>query len=214
MIDSRKMLYVLEKDTRFSADRFSEDETISKIWKTLIKCWVTTYTCLPNRIFIYQSSSLGQFFVLVAYLLGGNVKQTRIESHHNLGIFEQYHEPLCQTYGKILLEYRQAELSFALAVSFKTLNHTPEPEEIFLLRLQDSGSFPFHTGNPSRGHKDLLLTNVQRLSHYQGKISEIMTSMRKNKKLKDGVPRASKQGYRTGNKVLFWREILVNWKTG
>lgn len=68
MIDRKKVLYVVDEDTRFSAARFNDEEMTNTVWNTLIECWVVSYTELPNHILIDQGSNLSPSFTHMAHL--------------------------------------------------------------------------------------------------------------------------------------------------
>lgn len=127
-IDAKKVLHVVDEGTRFSAARFLDDESTATIWKNLIKCWVSIYTGLPNRIIVDQGSHFGPSFVHMAHLRGLNVEHKCIESHNSLGVGERYHQPLRKTYRKIFAAHPKADPTLALAVSVKALNDTLGPE--------------------------------------------------------------------------------------
>lgn len=96
-IDEKKVIHVVDEGKRFSAARFLEDESLSTIWKTLIECWVTIYTGLPNRMLVDQGSNLGPSFVHMAHLQRVDEEHTGRESHRSLGIVEMYRQPIPQT---------------------------------------------------------------------------------------------------------------------
>lgn len=67
-IDGQKILHVVDEGTRFSVAQLLEDESNETIWNTLIKCWLTIYTGLPNRILVDQGRNLGPLFVHMSHL--------------------------------------------------------------------------------------------------------------------------------------------------
>lgn len=126
--DGRKVLHVVDEETRFSAARFFEEENTNTIWKTVIECRVKIYIGLPNHILVDQGSSLGSFFVHMTFLRGVDVKNTGIESHNSPGSGQWYHQHLRLTYRETLVRYLNAEPSLALAVFVETLKDTLGPE--------------------------------------------------------------------------------------
>lgn len=54
------VLHIVDEGTRFSAATFLSSCSSEVIWKSLLKCWATIYTGLPNRILVDQGSELGK----------------------------------------------------------------------------------------------------------------------------------------------------------
>lgn len=67
-IDGKKVLDVVDEGTRFSDARFLADERTSAVWKTLLECWVTIYTGLPNRMLVDQVTNIGPSFIHMAHI--------------------------------------------------------------------------------------------------------------------------------------------------
>lgn len=213
-IDGKKVLHVVDEGTRFSAARFLDDESTATVWKTLIECWVAIYTGLPNRIIVDQGSNFGPSFIHMAHLRGINVENTGIESHNSLGIGERYHQPLRQTYRKILVEHSNADPSLALALSVKALNDTLGPEGHVPSALV-FGEFPLpYTKSEQKPQRLTVDERAAIASLARKEMSEIMARMRIARGLRHAVPNASNHMYKPGDKILVWRENIVNNQIG
>lgn len=67
-IDRIKVLHVVDENISFSAAKLIEDERANTVWKALVKCWVTIYTGLLNRIFNDKGSNFGPSFAHMVHL--------------------------------------------------------------------------------------------------------------------------------------------------
>ena len=213
-IDGKKVLHVVDEGTRFSAARFLDDESTVTVWKTLIECWVAIYTGLPNRIIVDQGSNFGPTFIHMAHQRGVDVEQTGIESHNSLGIGERYHQPLRQTFRKILAEQPKADPSLALAVSVKALNDTLDPEGYVPSALV-FGEYPLpYTKSEQKPHRLTVDEHAAIPTMARKEMSTIMAKMRIARGLRHAVPSATDNTYKIGDKVLVWRENMVNSRIG
>lgn len=57
-IDNLPILHIIDESTRFSAVRFLPTVSTIDICKTLLRCWASIYTGLPNRVLIDHGSQL------------------------------------------------------------------------------------------------------------------------------------------------------------
>lgn len=82
-ITSKPVLNVVEESTKFSAARFLSSLSTKEIWEALLRCWVATYTGLPNRILVDQVRSFGKSEPLFYLSNSSNVaiEATGTEAH-------------------------------------------------------------------------------------------------------------------------------------
>lgn len=104
-IGNDPVLHVVNEGTRFGAARFLRDVSTKTIWTTLLECWATIYTGLPNRIIVDQGSQFGDLFISIGEASNVMVERTGIEAHSSLGLVERYHQPLRNTYRKIIADH-------------------------------------------------------------------------------------------------------------
>ena len=90
-INVRAILHIIDEGTNFSAARFLPDVSTKSIWKTILECWATICTGLPNRMLLDQGSAFGPLLVSIGAMSNVEVQRTRIEAHPSLGIGERYH---------------------------------------------------------------------------------------------------------------------------
>ena len=63
------------------------------------------YTGLPDKITVDDSSQFRKTFAELAALHDVNIEKSGVEAHNSLGIGEQYHKPLRDTYWILKLDY-------------------------------------------------------------------------------------------------------------
>ena len=101
-IDGKPILYIVDEGTRFSAARFVPDVSTTTIWSIILHWWATIYTGLPNRMLVDQGTNFGDAFKTLGALANISVDSTGAEAHSSLGLGERYHQPLWQTFRKIM----------------------------------------------------------------------------------------------------------------
>ena len=129
-IDGKRVLHIVDKGTHFSAAQFLSDVSTKTIWKIILHCWATIYTGLPNRVLVDQGSTFGPLFIYSRVVSNVGVARTGIEAHSSLGLGEGYHQPLRQTYRKIMVEYPSSDPPLVLALYVKAMNDTLGPEDL------------------------------------------------------------------------------------
>ena len=53
-IENRPVLHIVDSATHFSAACFLPDMSVKIVWSTIVECWASIYTRLPNRIRVEQ----------------------------------------------------------------------------------------------------------------------------------------------------------------
>ena len=140
-IDSKPVLHIVGEGTRFSAAKLVPDVSTKTLWSTILECWAMIYTGLPNRMLVDQGSYFGETLATLGALSNVDVKDTGVEAHSSLGLEERYHQPLRNTYRKIMSEHPQTPPASALTASIKALNDTLGPEGLVPSALV-FGKFP------------------------------------------------------------------------
>lgn len=113
-LDIRPILHIIDEGTRLSAARFLPDVSTKTIWSTILEYWAFIYTSLPNRMLVDQGSQVSSLFVHIGALSNRQVKETGVEAHSSLELGEIYHQPLQNTYRKIMHLYPIRILSMLL----------------------------------------------------------------------------------------------------
>ena len=131
----------MEEGTRFSAAKLVPDVSTKTLWSTILECLAMIYTGLPSRMMVDQGSYLGKTLATLRALSNVDVKDTGVEVHSSLGLWERYHQPLRNTYRKIMSEHPQTPPASALAASVKAPNDTLGPEGLVPSDLA-FGEFP------------------------------------------------------------------------
>ena len=77
-----------------------------------------------------QGSQFGNLFINMAAVADVQVDRTSIEAHASLGLVERNHQPLRQTYRKIMAEHPNSDKKLALALAQKAMNDAIGPEGV------------------------------------------------------------------------------------
>lgn len=99
------------------------------------------YTGLPNRLLAHQGIYFGNAFATIGASSNVDLQRTGIKARSSLGLNERYHQPLTNTYPKIMMENPQTESCLALAASVKAMNDTLGSEGLVFSALV-FGEFP------------------------------------------------------------------------
>ena len=213
-IEGRPVLQIVDEATKFSAARFLPDVSTKTIWKTILECWATIYTGLPNRILADQGSSFGRLFVSIGAISGVKVEHTGIEAHSSLGLGEGYHQPLRQAYRRIKAEHPTTEPQLALALAVKAMNDTLGPEGLVPSALV-FGEFPQVVMRSETAHpRATLESRAAVATAARQEMEEQMAKLRVKRALHHATPNAVHQTYQPGDQVLVWREKQVESRIG
>ena len=68
------------------------------------------YTGLPNRMLVDQRTNFGDAFKTLGAQANISVGSTGVEAHSSLGLVERYHQPLRQTFRKIMAAHHRTRL--------------------------------------------------------------------------------------------------------
>ena len=213
-IDSKPVLHIVDEGTRFSAAKFVPDVSTKTLWSTILECWAMIYTGLPNRMLVDQGSYFGETFATLGALSNVDVKDTGVEAHSSLGLGERYHQPLRNTYRKIMSEHPLTPPASALAASVKALNDTLGPEGLVPSALVFGEFPPMFTNSESPAQRETLQDRASVAQSARKEMEKIMADMRVRRALHHRVPSAADRFYQPGDKVLVWREKVVNHRIG
>ena len=90
-VDGKPVLYIVDEGMRFSAAQYPPDVSTKKIRNTMLQCWATIYTGLPNRMLVDQRSAFGPLFINIRVVSNVAEDRTGIEAHSSLGMGVWYH---------------------------------------------------------------------------------------------------------------------------
>lgn len=209
VLDGDPVLHIVDDGTKFSAARFLPDVSTDTIWKTIVECWSSIYTDLPNRILTDQGSQFGEKFIDLDRLANVEFNRTGIEAHASLGLGERYHEPLRTTFRKIKISRPDVDKDLALACSVKAMNDTLGPEGLVPSALV-FGEFPqIGARSEIRSDRSTVKNRAAIADLARKNMSEKMAELKVKRALHHAVPPACDRSYQPGDKVLVWREELV-----
>lgn len=213
-LGSDPVLHVVDEGTRFGASRFLKDISTKSIWKALLECWATIYTGLPNRMLVDQGTQFGDLFINMAAASNVIVERTGVEAHSSLGIVERHHQPLRQTFRRIMVQFPNCDKELALAFAQKAMNDTLGPEGLVPSSLV-FGEYPqVFTNSENQGQRATLDERSALATAARKEVESIMADMKIKRALHHAVPPAADQAYQPGDKVLVWREKQVSNRIG
>lgn len=213
-IDGKPVLHIVDDGTHFGAARFLPDVSTGTIWSTLLKCWSTIYSGLPNRILTEQGTAFGDSFVYLAAVCNVQVDHTGVEAHSSLGLGERYHQPLRNTFRKLKLDFPSVDNDILLQLSIKSMNDTLGLEGLVPSALM-FGEFPQVVRSAtSPSPRSTLASSAQVAIAARKEMTQHMAKLRVKRALHHRVPSAADRSYSPGDKVLVWREKQVNNRIG
>ena len=205
-INGKAILHIVDEGTHLSAARFLADVSTKTIWKTILECWACIYTGLPNRMLVDQGSAFGPLFVSIGAISNVDVQRTGIEAHSSLGIGERYHQPLRQTYRKIMASHPTSEPDIVLALSVKAMNDTLGPEGLVPTALVFGEYPPIHTKSETPTSRAVLASRAEIGNAARHEMEKIMAELRIKRALQHAAPSSANTVYSPGDQVLLWRE--------
>ena len=209
-LDGKPVLHLVDAETHFSAARFFPDVSTGTVWSAIVECWSSVYTGLPNKIRVDQGTAFGASFISLTKASDVDVVRTGIESHSSMGIGERYHAPLRNTFRKLKLEYPRVKPSLLLSMSVFAMNNTLGPEGVVPSVLV-FGEFPsLRTLHEAPIPKVALVDRSRIANAARKEMEHHMAHMRVQRALRHQVPRSADTVFQPGDKVLVWRERIVN----
>lgn len=124
----KTVLNIVEEATHFSGVTLLHDVFTVTIWKKILFCWAFIYIGPLNRMLVDRESAFAPLFRNNVAVSMVDVDGTGIEAHSSLGLGERYHQPLHQTYRKIMAKHTNVDPQYALAAAVKAMNDTLVPE--------------------------------------------------------------------------------------
>ena len=213
-LDGKPVLHLVDAETHFSAASFIPDVSTRTVWSTIVECWSSVYTGLPNKIEVDQGTAFGDGFIGIAKASDVSVFRTGIESHTSMGIGERYHAPLRNTFRKLKLDYSLVDPSLLLSMSVFAMNITLGPEGVVPSVLV-FGEFPSLRMLHEPPTPEATVFDRARVANAARKEMEHhMARLRVQRALHHRVPRSADTSFQPGDKVLFWREKIINNRIG
>ena len=213
-IESKPVLHMVDEGTRFSAACFLQEVSTMAIWSAIVECWVNKYTGLPNRMLTDQGSAFGDLFISMAQLDQVDVQRTGIEAHSSLSLGERYHQPLRNTYRKIMKDVPSTTKTRALSCAVKAMNDPLGPEGIVPSVLV-FGEYPkVNTKSETPSKRPTLQERATIAKIARDEMERPMEQLRVARALKHATPSGVNNLYNPGDKGLIWRERIVNNRIG
>lgn len=214
-IGHKPVLHVVDAATRFSAAPVLSDVNTTSVWAAFVECWASVYVGLPNRIRADRGSCFGDNFYTIAKGANIDVARSVIEAHSSLGIGEQYHQPLRNTFrkAKILMASHIPESSI-LAMCVKAMSDTLGPKGLVSSALVFR-VYPFtHVLEEPKDPKSTLQERAKLANTVCAEMNNQMFLLQVNRALRHDVPPESETVYEIGDQFLVFREKQVNNRIG
>ena len=213
-LDGKPVLHIVDEATRFSAARFLTRVSTDSVWEALIMCWSSVYTGLPHNIMVDEGSQFRKLFAELSVLHEVNLEKSGVQSHHSLGIGERYHKPLRDTYRKLKLDHPSMQRQVLLALAVKAMNDTLGPEGIVPSSLV-FGEFPsLRSFVGPAVPRPTLAERAEAAQEARQLMAKHLAQVRINRALKHNTPVATDRVFQPGDKVLLWREKVVENRIG
>ena len=210
------VLHIGDEETKFSAAAFLPSAGTDDIWKTFLLNWSTIYTGMPNRMIIDQGSALGRSSVFAELADDADIvlEKTGTEAHSSLGIGERYHQPLRNTFRKLVQVYPKQDKNLLLQCAVKSMNDTLGPEGIVPSVLV-FGEYPqAYSKSETRPNRPTSIERSKIAHTARMEMSKHMAKVRLARALKHAVPTVVDDPLTHGDQVLVWREKIVNNRIG
>lgn len=168
------------------------------------------YSGLPNRMQADQGSYFGNGFVTNAALSYVEVQRTGIEFHSSFELGQRYHQPLRNKYRKIVTEYPQTKPQLAPASSVKGMNDALGAEGLVSLALVFGEYSKAYTRSEVPLLQRTLEEGAQVAAVVRHKMKRQMAETNAKRAFLYKTPKATDFIFQPGDKVLVWRENIVN----
>ena len=202
----RAVLHIVDEATRFSAARFLTKVSTENVWDAILLCWSSVYTGLPQNIMVDEGSQFRNLFAELTALHEVNLEKSGIQSHNSIGVGERYHKPLRDTFRKLKIGHPKMQRQLLLALAVKAMNDTLGPEGTVPSALV-FGEFPrLRSFEGPIVPRPALAERAEAAQEARPYMAKHLAQVR--------VKQATDRTYQPGDKVLVWREKLVENQIG
>ena len=130
-IDSKAVLHIIDRGTRYSVAKFVEKVSAEHLWNTIMDAWASLFTGFPQIISHDQGTYFtSDYFQSCCAEFGIVTKQTPTESHNYLALCERYHSIIRRVYQKIKSVHQGLPCEVILSLSVHAVNNTAVPDGI------------------------------------------------------------------------------------
>lgn len=127
-IDKSMLLHCVDKDTKFNAAEFLQNESAEDVWESYQRIWALRYIGHPDVLHADAGSQFGsRIFRTQCKLASIYLKLSGVESRNSIGVGERYHKFLRQISKKVKSEIPTMDKKDILNSAIKVLNDTAGP---------------------------------------------------------------------------------------
>ena len=167
-----------------------------------------------NRMLVGQGTNFDDAFKTLGTLANTSVDSTGVETHSSIGLGERYHQPLRQTFRKIMTAHPKTPPARALAASVKAINDKLGPEGLVPSALVFGEFLPVFTKSEAPAARLTLKESASVAQSARKEMGKIMAEMRVRRALHHRTPSAADRFYQPGDQVIVWRDKIVNHRIG
>lgn len=172
-------------------------------------CWAFIYNRLPKEMFVDRKSAFEPIYIIIAAISKINVDRPGTETHSSLKFRERYHQPL-QTYPKIMPWHANVEPENALAAAVKAMNDTLLPRGL-RPSFNVFGEFIQILNASKPAVQCTSLASWAKTSKaVRTEMQNYMSKLRVSHALKQKTTEAADRNYKREDKVLGWKEKVVD----
>ena len=207
-LDSKTVLHIVDKDTKFSAAAFLGRETAEAVWEVYMRIWTNKYIGFSD----VMSADQGPQFRSIAWknffnMAGMKLELSGVESHNALGVGERYHSFLRQIYRKVRAQHPEIPTEYALSLAVKAMNDSAGPKGL-VPTLLVFGVMPRIPIVPMA-----LPVQVQRMKAMlkaRDEMTTIIAGSQMKKALRSNAPGAAMADIPIGSEVLVYKEKPID----
>jgi transposase InsO family protein len=211
-LDSRPVLTLVDRDTRYAAAKFLTSTTAEALWEQLQLMWTTTYIGAPDILKVDRGSNFqSAYFQTSLAAVGIRSHAAGVEAAHQLGTGERFHGTLKRLYSKVRADHPNMSQALSLAYATKGYNDTQGPDGL-VPTLLVYGSFPKLPYPSSHEAAQPLEKRMAALATAREEYERIVTAavLARATKPNTKTP-AMRFDFRPGDKVLVWRKRPQRW---
>lgn len=128
-LNQRSVLHALDRDTKFSAACFLNDESTFQARQAFLCIWVTTYVGFPEILALDQDAQFcSDEQCSLAQGSGISLHHSGVERHNAIGNGERYHSYLRRVFHKVQSNTPNLSDEIALTLAVKACNDTAGPK--------------------------------------------------------------------------------------
>lgn len=207
--NSKPILHVADRGTRFSAARYLRKADAQTVWNTFVQSWSSLYIGYPESILTDQGSVfMSKEWNRMCLVSDIKVQSTGIEGHNSLNAGESLHASLRRFLRRLEMDHPDLKPDFALSIAVHVMNCTVNAEGLcpMLLVFGVTPSLPDVTRvMPSHVERATAIRNARAES------AKVVAQQRVARALAARPPNATDSTIKAGDMAYVYRERPRKW---